>query len=700
MGMTIMHDKLAILHKFLNEITHVENEDELTGLVEAYKDKLDIASEEDVMYTLFQDAGMLGSEILSLRLSRTDILWNRKLSALTAEEKNELAEVEAIIDENRFFYHFQPIVSTLDGEIYSYEALMRPISDMDLTPPIILKYAEMLGRLYDIEQATFLNVLEIVDSNKTKFRDRRVFINSIPKIKHSGSGFRRVGELLIKHSDTAVVELTEQSESDDDELNTFKERYRNMGIQTAIDDYGTGYSNVQNLLRYMPNYVKIDHSLISDINNNPKKQHFVREIIEFCHSTGIMALAEGVENSEELHTVILLGIDLIQGFYTARPDAEILESIPYEIKQEIKIYQQERQDGRDQQIYAAKTGERILLDKLIKDDYKHILVEKSDAENDEITIIGLPSLDTEVHIEAAKDFKGRIILENAHLSNIKNRPCINLNENSDVTLVLKGENKLDKSGIRVSESAKLTVEGDGVLHIRLDAAEYFGIGNDVSSGHGDLIFNQSGMVNISVSGRTGTCIGSGLGGNIKISQGKFILNVRGNTGVGIGSLEGDSKFDACNCSIDADLSLMNGVAIGSMTGKADVHMHKASTNLNVSGKDLAAIGTIGGDNTEVLINNAIMTLNVQGVRCTCFGSLDKGADCKLENVVLRAVVCGEQALPFGGLSGDKKVSLNNVDTTVNMETAVDMEKYMSADNIEIIDGRTNFTNHGNEIDMR
>ena len=696
-----MHDKLLLVHKFLNEITHIANEQELIRLYESYEDRLDISSEEDVIYQLLQDARALGREILFLKSSVTDISQNRKFATLTAEERTELAEVERIIDENRFCYHFQPIVNTLDGSIYSYEALMRPKSDMGMTPYHVLKYAELTGRLYDIERATFLNVLNMIDSDKTRFKDRRVFINSIPQINLKGRDLRRVGELLVKYSDIAVVELTEQAESDEDELNALKERYLNMGVEIAIDDFGTGYSNVKNLLRYMPDYVKIDRSLISDIQNNQRKRYFVREIIDFCHDTGIKVLAEGVETSEELRAVILLGVDLIQGYYTARPDSEIIDSIPYHIRQEIKICQQERQDGRDQQIYAAEAGEHIQMDKLVREGYKCILVGKSDTEGGEVTIIGSPSLDTEIHIEVAKGFKGRVGLENVHLSNVKNRPCINLGENSDVILMLKGENKLDKGGIQVPEGAGLTLEGDGMLDIKIDAAEYFGIGNDISSKHGDLMFNHSGIVTVSASGKTGICIGSGLGGNITIGgSGKFVLNIRGNTGVGIGSLYADSKLDICGCAFNADFSLLKGVAIGSMTGSADVRIRKSSTTLNISGKEIAAVGTISGGNAEILINDAIVTINTTGYRCTCVGSLDENTYFKVENASFRAMAGGEQSLPFGGSLGNVKVSLINADTTVKMDSNVDIEKYISAVDIEITSGRTDFTSHGNGVDLK
>ena len=208
------------------------------------------------------------------------------------------------------------------------------------------------------------------------------------------------------------------------QIDKIKEMYSSMNIRTAIDDYGTGYSNVQNLLRYMPDYVKIDRSLISDILNNRKKRYFVREIIDFCHDNGILALAEGVETAEELQTVIHLGADLVQGFYTARPSAAAAEIIPHEIRREIKLYRQEREDGRKLRIYNAVKSERVLLDRLEKDGYRCILVGKDGG--GVVTAASSSGLDTKIHIDVVNDFKGSIILDNAVLSNEKNRPCINI----------------------------------------------------------------------------------------------------------------------------------------------------------------------------------------------------------------------------------------------------------------------------------
>ena len=694
-----MQDKLLLLHQFLNEIARITNEDDLARLSENYTDKF-AADPEDVIYKLWNDAVMLGREIISLKTNGADAVRNKRIALLNSDERNELAETERIIDENRFGYHFQPIVNTTDGAVYSYEALMRPISDMGLTPFHIIKYAELIGRLNEIERATFLNVMNIIDSDKAKFRGRRVFINSIPKTKLEGDDFRRVGELLMKHSDTAVVELTEQSEPDENELNALKERYTNMDIKIAIDDYGTGYSNVKNLLRYMPNYVKIDRSLLSDIQNSPKKRHFVREIIEFCHDNGIMALAEGVETSEELRTVILLGADLIQGFYTSRPSAEIIDSIPYEIRQEIRLCQQERQDGKDQQIYTADGTERILLDKLVKGGYECILIGKDFTEPNEIAVIGSPSLSTDIHIEVAKNFKGVIVLENVNLSNVKNRPCIDLGENSDVTLIIKGENKLNKGGIRVPEDARLSLEGDGNIHIDLDAGEYFGIGNGISAGHGEIGFDQSGTVTITANGQKGVGIGSGLGGNTTIYQGKYVLKMSGDTGAGIGALYADAKLEIDSCDLNADISFAKGVAIGSATKSTDIHICRSSAKLYMGGAELSALGTVSGADANILINDAIIMFDINAPRCTCAGSLDGNSSIRIERAGFRASASGEKSLPFGGLSGNTKVSLLGADTTVKMETNAEIEKLLTPKNIEIISGRTIFANHGNEIILK
>ena len=78
--------------------------------------------------------------------------------------------------------------------------------------------------------------------------------------------------------------------------------------------------------------------LLSGIDENQQKQHFVKSIISFAHENNFKALAEGVETTKELETVIALGVDLIQGYYTAKPNAEIVQEISVDIQEEIKEF--------------------------------------------------------------------------------------------------------------------------------------------------------------------------------------------------------------------------------------------------------------------------------------------------------------------------------------------------------------------------
>lgn len=257
---------------------------------------------------------------------------------LSEEELQEAKMVGNILDHNLFTYHFQPIVRAKDGSIYAYEALMRTNVEPRVSPLQVIKYAEHLGRLYDVEKATFFNVMNCIEDNKELFDGKKVFINSIPGKQLEGEDANHLAVKLRKFSSSVVVELTEQTEADDEALERMKDGFRSMGVETAVDDYGTGYSNIINLLRYAPNYVKIDRMLLTGIQDNLQKQHFVKSIIGFAHENNFKALAEGVETAQELETVISLGVDLIQGYYTARPGAEVVQEISEEIREEICKY--------------------------------------------------------------------------------------------------------------------------------------------------------------------------------------------------------------------------------------------------------------------------------------------------------------------------------------------------------------------------
>ena len=642
--------------------------------------------------------------ILKQMQERLEKIRNNKFAvssiyeSLNTEEKQEYKLVAKILDENLLDYHFQPIVQVSNGEVYAYEALMRSRTEKKVSPLAMIKYAAMQDRLSDIECATFMNVLEIVDTRCEEFGGARVFMNSIPGVFIEDEEFAAALKYLRKHAQMIVVEFTEEAELEDKDLKRLKAFFGEMNIDIAVDDYGTGYSNVSNLLRYMPNYVKIDRSLISEIQNKPQKRHFVREIIDFCHDNHIMALAEGVETAIELQTVIHLGADLIQGYYTARPSAQIVRQIDEKRREEIRQYYQERIDGTFKNIYIAGKTNRISLANLIKDGCTDIVIGEEKMVYKDISVIGTPQMKTDIHMRVEAGYSGRIILEDVYFSNVKNRPCIELGEHTDVTIVLFGNNKLLDSGIKVPESSRLVIEGDGGITIELNAAEHYGIGNDHHSRHGELVFDQDGPVNINCRGKKGICIGSGLGGTIRVNRGEFNLKPNTETCVGFGALTGNVSIELDTCHIEADFSVTNGILIGSLESEAEVSVSNSALNFYAYGKYISALGTLSSSKSEIEMCGVGAVFNIMSDNSTCFGSLHGKSEINVNDSSLRLESAGQNAVVFGGYSEDTSVLIKGTDTNIEVRNAIGKYAFAPEDKIRLVNGRRRIKLNGSGVE--
>ena len=256
-----------------------------------------------------------------------------------AGEKYKLFEI--LIKKNLFRYHFQPIVDARTGDICAYEALMRTADEINMNPGEVIRIAKEYNRLYDIERATLFNVMEYINSHREEFGNCRIFINIIP-----GNFLRaKDSEMLINMYQhlfsSCTLEITELNEATDEDLKKLSDT---PIFEVAIDDYGTGFSNIVSLLRFRPQVIKIDRFLISGIQDDVNKQLFVKSTIDFAQHNNIKVLAEGVETLEELNAVIKYGVDLIQGFYTARPAPQPLEELPESIRSDIVKANENRQE--------------------------------------------------------------------------------------------------------------------------------------------------------------------------------------------------------------------------------------------------------------------------------------------------------------------------------------------------------------------
>jgi EAL domain-containing protein (putative c-di-GMP-specific phosphodiesterase class I) len=99
---------------------------------------------------------------------------------------------------------------------------------------------------------------------------------------------------------------------------------RQRGYRIAVDDLGAGYAALGALATLEPDIVKLDMSLVRDIDRHPTKRRVVGAIATLCRELGSRVVAEGVETQAEFGTVREAGIDLIQGYLLARPAREII----------------------------------------------------------------------------------------------------------------------------------------------------------------------------------------------------------------------------------------------------------------------------------------------------------------------------------------------------------------------------------------
>ncbi len=509
-----------------------------------------------------------------------------------AEQSNysDSKALSGLIDENQFLYKFQPIVSAIDGTIYGYEALMRPEST---TPLEVLRIAREHGKLYDIELLTFENVLARVKEDKAYFAGRKVFINSVPDYMLKEFDFYRLCEKYRDIMPQVVIELTEQSDLTDENIARLKDIYCTMGCMIALDDYGSGYSNSAAVLSLAPDIIKIDRTLISEINTNTRKQHFLSGIIDFAKLNGIKVLAEGVETQAEMKVVIRRGVDLIQGFYTARPTVEIQTEISSNITEGIRAVNINKPEIRIPKVLEVKPDYEDLID----------LDELSDSKYTNITVTGpLARMKSEkgkpcpIAIKIADNITTYLIFDNANIQGSV-LPCIVVGEHSSVTVEIRGKNIFSYDGISVPDSSDVTIVGDGELFIDSYRNNGCCIGAAYNEPFGKITvdLHSEGVLRMRANGDHALCLGGGITSRenaINLKGGKISATCTGADCIGIGCYDGSCTISAENCLLEIMTSGDNSVCVGSVCGTPDVKLFKAKLHLEALGVNACCVGTL------------------------------------------------------------------------------------------------------------
>ncbi|MCL6576358.1 GGDEF domain-containing protein [Kyrpidia sp.] len=216
---------------------------------------------------------------------------------------------------------YQPILRMDSGRIIGYEALCRGPENSFFTSPLnLFGYAEKTNHLYALERIARKKAL----AGLNELSGSMLFLNINPKVVHDPTF--RADEIrdhlheLGATPDRVVFEITERTGIED--FRSFRkslEYYRQHGFKVAVDDAGAGYSSLQAVAELQPDFIKIDQSLIRDIDQNATKRILVETFLTFGEKTGGRIIAEGIETAAELATLQGLGVPFGQGFFLALP---------------------------------------------------------------------------------------------------------------------------------------------------------------------------------------------------------------------------------------------------------------------------------------------------------------------------------------------------------------------------------------------
>ncbi|MDE1996070.1 MAG: EAL domain-containing protein, partial [Rhizobiaceae bacterium] len=228
---------------------------------------------------------------------------------------------------------FQPIVEAGTGAIFGYESLMRGQERIGFDTPLqILDEAERTGQLLGLEQMVTSRAIAKF-ATLANAGSATLFLNLDVRLIPQGECLI---DNLLTHMRKANVAPSsicfEFSERFDNtsvpEFSALVKKMRNAGFKLAIDDFGVGHGEIKLLSDYPVDYLKIDRHFVAGIDSSARKRHILRNLVNIAHVLGTRVVAEGIETEPEFLTCREFGVDLVQGWFIARPTTIISELKP------------------------------------------------------------------------------------------------------------------------------------------------------------------------------------------------------------------------------------------------------------------------------------------------------------------------------------------------------------------------------------
>lgn len=231
-------------------------------------------------------------------------------------------EFHNLLEKRLIRYLLQPIISVANANIYGYEMLMRSTVEVFRSPLDILRMAHAQFKLYDVEVLTWFEAMKTfaqLNEYGLLAPNSKVFINSIANQVLKPDMAQLFARTYPSYLPRIVCEFTEEYQRNTQMMIAKTEMLQEWDAMIAIDDYGCGYNSESVLLEVSPHIVKIDMNIVRSIDTDGDRKHLVENLIAYAKKRGILVLGEGVETREEVETLVGLGVDLLQGYYFAKP---------------------------------------------------------------------------------------------------------------------------------------------------------------------------------------------------------------------------------------------------------------------------------------------------------------------------------------------------------------------------------------------
>lgn len=232
-------------------------------------------------------------------------------------------ELHSALDNNEFYIVYQPQVSSRSGLTTGLEALIRWHSKKhdEIPPDRFVPLLEEMGLIYDVGKWVVTEVINFIKSHH--IRDLTFSIN-LSALQCTGDDFISYLKLAIRKSGIDPCQLEfEITETllihDFEKTKEFLNELHSIGCTIALDDFGTGYTSMTYLAHLPIDVIKIDKSLIRNINKNNSLKSIVKAIVTMSESLGVKNIFEGIETQAELEEIRKMNGDIIQGYLFSKP---------------------------------------------------------------------------------------------------------------------------------------------------------------------------------------------------------------------------------------------------------------------------------------------------------------------------------------------------------------------------------------------